>query len=126
MDVRRRRDLQLLHRSSDHGRGGLDVRALVRRDRRFRRSNRSDVLGDFGFAVVLIGVGYFIVALDPITHRSIVVLGIGAKLFDVVVLTWRWYTGRAYPVVLIRPRSMRAGSLCLRSISTSSALGARP
>jgi Na+-driven multidrug efflux pump len=48
---------------------------------------------DFGFAVVLIGIGYFIVALDPIAHRGIVVLGIGAKLFDVVVLAWRSYTG---------------------------------
>ena len=41
---------------------------------------------DFGFAVILIGVGYWIVARDFGMNRGIIWLGIFAKLFDVIVL----------------------------------------
>jgi hypothetical protein len=56
---------------------------------------------DFGFMVVLIGVGYVVVAVRPEAHIGIVWLGIPAKLFDVVVLTSRWAAGLANPIVLI-------------------------
>lgn len=57
--------------------------------------------GDFGFAVLLIGVGYYIVARDVTSNRGIVWLGIGAKLFDVVTLSLRWSEGLAHPLVLV-------------------------
>lgn len=57
--------------------------------------------GDFGFAVLLIGIGYWIVSRDVTRNRGIVWLGIFAKLFDVVVLTWRWADGIARPIVLL-------------------------
>ena len=57
--------------------------------------------GDFGFAVLLIGVGYGILALDVRRNRGIVWLGILAKLFDVIVLTLRWGDGTAHSIVLI-------------------------
>ncbi|HEY7033789.1 MAG TPA: hypothetical protein VH482_20805 [Thermomicrobiales bacterium] len=57
--------------------------------------------GDFGFAVVLIGVGYYLVSRDVGANRGLVWLGIGAKLFDVVVLTYRWATDLANPIVLL-------------------------
>ncbi|WEJ08447.1 hypothetical protein [Sinorhizobium prairiense] len=56
---------------------------------------------DFGFCVTLIGVGYAIVAVDPRRNHGLVWLGICAKLFDVVVLSWRWYAGIARPIVLL-------------------------
>jgi hypothetical protein len=48
---------------------------------------------DFGFAVILIGIGYAIIAFDVSKNRGIVWLGIFAKLFDVVTITWRWAHG---------------------------------
>ncbi|HEY3755857.1 MAG TPA: hypothetical protein VGL42_06885 [Opitutaceae bacterium] len=57
--------------------------------------------GDFGYAVLLIGVGYLMIARDPRRNRDIVWLGILAKAFDVVALTWRWHEGIARPTVLI-------------------------
>ena len=45
--------------------------------------------GDFGFAVLLIGLGYAIVAWDVTRNRGLVWLGVFAKLFDVVVLSAR-------------------------------------
>jgi len=57
--------------------------------------------GDFGFAVLLIGVGYGLVAHDVTRNRGIVWLGIFAKLFDVVALAWRWADGIAHPIVLL-------------------------
>lgn len=57
--------------------------------------------GDFGFAVVLVGVGYAIVAADITKNRGIVWLGVFAKLFDVVVITWRWSEGIARPLALL-------------------------
>jgi len=57
--------------------------------------------GDFGFAVLLIGVGYWIVARDVTRNRGIVWLGILAKAFDVVALSWRWSRGEAHPIVLL-------------------------
>ena len=57
--------------------------------------------GDFGFAVVLIGVGYWMVSRDVTRNRGIVWLGIFAKLFDVVALSWRWAEGIARPIVLL-------------------------
>jgi hypothetical protein len=56
---------------------------------------------DFGFAVLLIGIGYLMVAYDVGKNRGIVWLGIFAKLFDVVVLTWRASDGTARPIVLL-------------------------
>ena len=55
---------------------------------------------DFGFSVLLIGVGYYLVSRDVDQNRSIVWLGIFAKLFDVIVLTQRFVTGVAKPLVL--------------------------
>jgi hypothetical protein len=56
--------------------------------------------GDFGFSVLLIGVGYLMVSRDLIRNRGIVWLGIFAKLFDVVALSWRASHGVARPIVL--------------------------
>ena len=57
--------------------------------------------GDFGFAVLLIGVGYAIVARDVTRNRGIVWLGILAKLFDVVAISSRWMHGIARPLALV-------------------------
>jgi hypothetical protein len=57
--------------------------------------------GDFGFAVLLIGVGYWILSRDVARNRGIVWLGIFAKIFDVAVLSWRWADGFARPIVLL-------------------------
>jgi hypothetical protein len=56
---------------------------------------------DFGFAVVLIGYGYQIIARDVDRNRGIVTLGILAKLFDVINLSTLFAWGVARPVVLI-------------------------
>lgn len=56
---------------------------------------------DFGFAVLLIGVGYFMVAVNVDKNIGIVWLGIFAKLFDVIVLSLRWREGLTHAVVLI-------------------------
>ena len=56
--------------------------------------------GDFGYAVILIGVGYAILGVDIDRNRGIVWLGIIAKLFDMVALPLRWSEGLAHPVVL--------------------------
>jgi hypothetical protein len=56
---------------------------------------------DFGFAVVLIGVGYFLVSRDLAQNRGLVWLGVFAKLFDVVALTSRFALGLAHPLVLV-------------------------
>ena len=56
---------------------------------------------DFGYAVVIIGAGYFLVALDPTQNRGLVWVGVAAKLFDVVTLTYRFVSGLAHPVVLV-------------------------
>jgi hypothetical protein len=56
---------------------------------------------DFGVMVVVIGIGYAIVAARPSNNRGIVWLGILAKLFDVTTLTLRWAIGIANPIVLI-------------------------
>ncbi|MBK8097259.1 MAG: hypothetical protein IPK26_09135 [Planctomycetes bacterium] len=57
--------------------------------------------GDFGFGVVLIGVGYAMVAADVARNRGIVWLGVFAKVFDVVVLSARTGSGAMKPLVLI-------------------------
>jgi len=57
--------------------------------------------GDFGFAVLLIGVGYWILSRDVTKNHGIVWLGIFAKMFDVIVLSWRWASGLARPIVLL-------------------------
>ena len=56
---------------------------------------------DFGFAVVLIGFGYQLIARDVSKNRGIVLLGIIAKLFDVFNLTTLYMQGLAKPLVLI-------------------------
>lgn len=60
-----------------------------------------DLWADFGYCVALIGVGYLIVAFDPPRNRPIVWLGILAKAFDVVVLSWRTAIGVTNPIVLV-------------------------
>ena len=57
--------------------------------------------GDFGYAVLLIGLGYGIIALDIDRNRGIVWLGIVAKLFDMIVLPLRWWEGLAHPIVVV-------------------------
>ena len=56
--------------------------------------------GDFGYAVILIGIGYAIIGADVDRNRGIVWLGIIAKLFDMIALPLRWYEGLAHPIVL--------------------------
>ena len=56
---------------------------------------------DFGFAVILIGFGYQLLARDVRKNRGIVLLGIIAKLFDVINLTTLCVWGFARPLVLI-------------------------
>lgn len=56
---------------------------------------------DFGFAVVLIGFGYQLVAYDVTKNRGIVLLGVGAKLFDVINLSYLYYAGLAKSIVLL-------------------------
>ena len=57
--------------------------------------------GDFGFAVLLIGIGYWIVSLDVTRNRGLVWLGILAKLFDVVAISLRAANGIARPLALL-------------------------
>ena len=57
--------------------------------------------GDFGYAVLLIGLGYAILGLDVDKNRGIVWLGIVAKLFDMIVLPLRWWEGLAHPLVVV-------------------------
>ena len=61
----------------------------------------SRFLSDFGFAVVLIGVGYYLVSRDLTQNRGLVWLGVAAKLFDVATLTSRFAAGLAAPLVLV-------------------------
>jgi hypothetical protein len=56
---------------------------------------------DFGIFVLLIGVGYYIVARDVTRNHGLALLGIFAKLFDVVALTTRFFLGLAAPIVLV-------------------------
>ena len=56
---------------------------------------------DFGFAVILIGLGYQIISRNIRKNRGIVLLGIIAKLFDVINLTLLFVWGFARPIVLI-------------------------
>ena len=56
--------------------------------------------GDFGYAVMLIGLGYAILGLNVDRNRGIVWLGIVAKLFDMIALPVRWWEGLAHPIVL--------------------------
>ena len=45
--------------------------------------------GDFGYAVLLIGLGYAIIGFDVPRNHGIVWLGIVAKLFDMIALPVR-------------------------------------
>jgi hypothetical protein len=56
---------------------------------------------DFGFAVTLIGVGYYLVSRNVTANHGLVWLGVFAKLFDVTVLTFRYAVGLARPIVLV-------------------------
>jgi hypothetical protein len=56
---------------------------------------------DFGFAVLLIGFGYQLISRDVGKNRGIVLLGILAKLFDVVNLSVLFFLGIARPIVLL-------------------------
>jgi hypothetical protein len=57
--------------------------------------------GDFGFCVFLIGIGYLFIARRPQEERSLVVIGILAKAFDVVTLSYRTVAGVTHPIVLL-------------------------
>jgi hypothetical protein len=48
---------------------------------------------DFGWLVLLIGFGYYLVSRDVTKNHALVWLGILAKLFDVVSLGYRYATG---------------------------------
>jgi hypothetical protein len=56
---------------------------------------------DFGIMVILIGYGYQIISRDVTKNRGIVLLGIFAKLFDVVTLSYRYVSEIANAIVLI-------------------------
>ena len=56
---------------------------------------------DFGILVILIGSGYQIISRAVTTTRGIVLLGIFAKLFDVVTLSYRYVSEIANAIVLI-------------------------
>ena len=56
---------------------------------------------DFGIMVILIGYGYQLVSQDITKNRGIVLLGIFAKLFDVITLSYRFITDIANAIVLI-------------------------
>ena len=56
---------------------------------------------DFGIFVLLIGVGYYLVAIDVTKNRALALLGVFAKLFDVVTLTYRYFIGIAQSIVLV-------------------------
>jgi hypothetical protein len=55
---------------------------------------------DFGFFVVLIGLGYQMIAHNVSANRGIVWLGVFAKLFDVFNLTNLYLVGHANWIVL--------------------------
>jgi hypothetical protein len=55
---------------------------------------------DFGFCVLLFGVGYGIVARDPSRNHGLIWLGIIGKLGVVATLGQRWLTGVATAWVL--------------------------
>lgn len=71
-----------------------------------------DLWADFGFAVALIGAGYAVVACDVTRNRGFVWLGIAAKAFDVIVLTWRSAIGMTRPLALV-PALIDAGFILL-------------
>ena len=56
---------------------------------------------DFGFLVIIIGIGYYLVARDINKNGGIVWLGIIAKAFDVITLTYRYLVDIANEIVLI-------------------------
>jgi hypothetical protein len=57
--------------------------------------------GDFGYAVLVIGAGYGVVAADVTRNHGIVWLGVIAKLFDVIALSTRCFNGAAHTLVLL-------------------------
>jgi len=59
------------------------------------------IWANFGFAVILIGLGYQLIARDVRKNRGIVLLGIIAKLFDVINLSALFVWGFARPLVLL-------------------------
>ena len=75
-------------------------------DKSFVEAAGRDPLGtwlwaDFGFVVILIGFGYQIIARNIRKNRGIVLLGMIAKLFDVINLSLLYVWGYARPLVLI-------------------------
>ena len=56
---------------------------------------------DFGIMVIIIGYGYQIVSQDITKNEGIVLLGIIAKLFDVITLTYRYFIDITNVIVLI-------------------------
>jgi hypothetical protein len=53
----------------------------------------------FFMAVLLFGVGYYMVGLDPTRNRVVVVLGALGKIGVVVLFVWAWLSGE-FPGVL--------------------------
>lgn len=56
---------------------------------------------DFGFCVFFIGVGYYFIARDTSQNHGLVWLGIFSKLFDVINLSTRYFSGVANFIVMI-------------------------
>jgi len=56
---------------------------------------------DFGFCVFIIGIGYYLVARDTTRNHGMIWLGIFSKLFDVINLSTRYFSGVAYFIVMI-------------------------
>ncbi len=56
---------------------------------------------DFGIMVLIIDIGYYLVALDLTKNVGIIYLGIMAKLFDVLTLGYRYFTDVAEAIVMI-------------------------
>ena len=56
---------------------------------------------DFGIFVLMIGVGYYLVSRNLSKNQGVVILGIGAKSFDVITLSVRYAVGLANPIVLV-------------------------
>jgi hypothetical protein len=56
---------------------------------------------DFGIMVIIIGFGYQLVSRDITKNRGLVLLGVIAKLFDVITLTYRYFIDIANVIVLI-------------------------
>lgn len=58
-------------------------------------------LKDFGAMIVMFGLGYFLVALNPTRNQGIILLGILGKLGISMILPYRYFTGEARIWILV-------------------------